>query len=195
MDPRIWQKIVGLSGVAALGLGTYGAHGFKPKNPSYKEFGGLLTTGILAFSGTIRSREEDFAFLIVFLPDKHSTHCYPVCTTLGQPSSTSIEVLDKKNHLKGIFGPQTLQNVGFCDYLVFDLEPVNQIDISELLALTFSIGDAEDVPTSEVDDTEVLEDCEKASSSVIEVISKSSLSLSRDVAFDKPTLFDEIELP
>ncbi|KAL8488049.1 hypothetical protein ACS0TY_024359 [Phlomoides rotata] len=128
-------------------------------------FGGLLTTGILAFSGSIRSREEDFAFLIVFLPDKHSTHCYPVCTTLGQPSSTSIDVL------------------------------VNQIDISELLALTFSIGDAEDVPTSEVDDTEVLEDCEKASSSVIEVISKSSLSLSRDVAFDKPTLFDEIELP
>ncbi|KAL8538183.1 hypothetical protein ACS0TY_000225 [Phlomoides rotata] len=74
---------------------------------------------------------------------------YPVCTTLGQPSSTSIDVLDKKNPQKGIFvnmtnsglkhncslpvsvicnsngvqGPQTLQNVGFCDYLVFDLEP------------------------------------------------------------------------
>lgn len=24
-------------GIAALGLGTYGAHAFKPKNPSYKE--------------------------------------------------------------------------------------------------------------------------------------------------------------
>lgn len=23
--------------MAALGLGTYGAHGFKPKNPSYKD--------------------------------------------------------------------------------------------------------------------------------------------------------------
>ncbi|KAL8539293.1 hypothetical protein ACS0TY_001063 [Phlomoides rotata] len=68
---------------------------------------------------------------------------YPVCTTLGQPSSTSIDVLDKKNPQKGIFvnmtnsgpkhncslsvsvicnskgvqGPQTLQNVGFCDYI------------------------------------------------------------------------------
>ncbi|KAL8536218.1 hypothetical protein ACS0TY_011738 [Phlomoides rotata] len=79
MDPRIWHKIDGLSGVAALRLGTYGAHGFKPKNPSYKEVwhtaslyhlvhsaallaapmtthpnicGGLLTTGILAFFGT-----------------------------------------------------------------------------------------------------------------------------------------------
>ncbi|KAG5551571.1 hypothetical protein RHGRI_009844 [Rhododendron griersonianum] len=66
-------------GVAALGLGTYGAHAFKPQNPTYKEvwhtaslyhlvhtaalvaapvtkrpniFGGLLTTGIVAFSGT-----------------------------------------------------------------------------------------------------------------------------------------------
>lgn len=25
------------SGVAAIGLGTYGAHGFRPKNPSYNE--------------------------------------------------------------------------------------------------------------------------------------------------------------
>lgn len=25
------------TGVAALGLGTYGAHGFKPQNPTYKE--------------------------------------------------------------------------------------------------------------------------------------------------------------
>ncbi|KAL0287848.1 UNVERIFIED_CONTAM: hypothetical protein Sangu_2673000, partial [Sesamum angustifolium] len=79
MDPRLWHKAAAVSGVAALALGTYGAHGFKPKNPSYKEvwhtaslyhlvhtaalvaapmtkhpniFGGLLTTGILAFSGT-----------------------------------------------------------------------------------------------------------------------------------------------
>ncbi|KAJ9176806.1 hypothetical protein P3X46_012083 [Hevea brasiliensis] len=79
MDAYTWHKVAAISGVAALGLGTYGAHVFKPQNPSYKEvwqtaslyhlvhtaallatpltkkphiFGGLLTTGILAFSGT-----------------------------------------------------------------------------------------------------------------------------------------------
>ncbi|KAI4308392.1 hypothetical protein L6164_031472 [Bauhinia variegata] len=79
MDPQVWHKIAGISGVAALALGTYGAHGFKPQNPSYKEvwqtaslyhlvhtaalvaspmakhpntFGSLLTAGILAFSGS-----------------------------------------------------------------------------------------------------------------------------------------------
>ncbi|GKV43106.1 hypothetical protein SLEP1_g50440 [Rubroshorea leprosula] len=79
MNPYLWHKVAAVSGVAALGLGTYGAHGFKPQNPTYKEvwqtaslyhlvhtvalvgapivknpniFGGLLTAGILAFSGT-----------------------------------------------------------------------------------------------------------------------------------------------
>nr|CAD1828282.1 unnamed protein product [Ananas comosus var. bracteatus] len=79
MDPMLWHKVAAVSGVAALGLGTYGAHVFRPKNASYKEvsqtaslyhlvhtaalvgapftkrphiFGGLLTAGILAFSGT-----------------------------------------------------------------------------------------------------------------------------------------------
>ncbi|CAL9123824.1 unnamed protein product [Musa textilis] len=37
MDPRMWHKVAAISGVAAIGLGTYGAHGFRPKNPSYKE--------------------------------------------------------------------------------------------------------------------------------------------------------------
>ncbi|URE09750.1 hypothetical protein MUK42_04592 [Musa troglodytarum] len=89
MDPRMWHKVAAISGVAAIGLGTYGAHGFRPKNPSYKEvwrtaslyhlvhtaalvgapitkhpniFGGLLTTGIVGFSGTslssVMSRER-----------------------------------------------------------------------------------------------------------------------------------------
>ncbi|KVH93195.1 transmembrane protein 256 homolog isoform X1 [Cynara cardunculus var. scolymus] len=96
MNPLIWHKVAAISGkfvgvrgmakslfatqgMAALGLGTYGAHGFKPSNPTYKEvwntaslyhlvhtaalvgapitknpniFGGLLTAGIVAFSGT-----------------------------------------------------------------------------------------------------------------------------------------------
>ncbi|PIA58198.1 hypothetical protein AQUCO_00500257v1 [Aquilegia coerulea] len=79
MDPRMWHKVAAVSGVAALGLGTYGAHVFKPNNPTYKDvwqtaslyhlvhtaallaapitknptvFGGLLTGGILAFSGS-----------------------------------------------------------------------------------------------------------------------------------------------
>ncbi|ESQ36968.1 hypothetical protein EUTSA_v10002727mg [Eutrema salsugineum] len=37
MDPRIWHKVAAVSGMAALGLGTYGAHVFKPENPSYKQ--------------------------------------------------------------------------------------------------------------------------------------------------------------
>eukprot|EP00252_Welwitschia_mirabilis_P012527 TRINITY_DN27634_c0_g3_i2.p1 TRINITY_DN27634_c0_g3~~TRINITY_DN27634_c0_g3_i2.p1 ORF type:complete len:112 (+),score=10.28 TRINITY_DN27634_c0_g3_i2:216-551(+) len=79
MDPYVWHKVAGVSGIAALCLGTYGAHVFKPSNPTYKEvwqtaslyhlvhtaallaapatkhphvFGALLTFGITAFSGT-----------------------------------------------------------------------------------------------------------------------------------------------
>ncbi|XP_006412310.2 transmembrane protein 256 homolog [Eutrema salsugineum] len=37
MDPRIWHKVAAVLGMAALGLGTYGAHVFKPENPSYKQ--------------------------------------------------------------------------------------------------------------------------------------------------------------
>lgn len=67
MDPLVWHKVAGISGnicqfqafalrflfyfsscalfncvcnctgMAALALGTYGAHMFKPKNPAYKE--------------------------------------------------------------------------------------------------------------------------------------------------------------
>jgi len=37
MNPLIWHKVAAISGVAALGLGTYGAHAFKPQNPSYKD--------------------------------------------------------------------------------------------------------------------------------------------------------------
>ncbi|GJM96633.1 hypothetical protein PR202_ga13492 [Eleusine coracana subsp. coracana] len=78
-NPMMWHKVAAVSGVAALGLGTYGAHMFHPKNPAYKEvwqtaslyhlvhtaalvgapmtkkpnvFGGLLTAGIVLFSGT-----------------------------------------------------------------------------------------------------------------------------------------------
>uniref|UniRef100_A0A0D9VZ27 Uncharacterized protein n=1 Tax=Leersia perrieri TaxID=77586 RepID=A0A0D9VZ27_9ORYZ len=36
-DPMLWHKVAAVSGVAALGLGTYGAHMFRPKNPAYKE--------------------------------------------------------------------------------------------------------------------------------------------------------------
>ncbi|KAJ1428695.1 hypothetical protein SESBI_08800 [Sesbania bispinosa] len=89
MDPRVWHKVAAISGVAALGLGTYGAHVFKPQNPSYKEvwhtaslyhlvhtaalvaspitkhpnvFGGLLTAGILAFSGTMKSLTSESGY-------------------------------------------------------------------------------------------------------------------------------------
>ncbi|KAL7128563.1 hypothetical protein ABFS83_13G004100 [Erythranthe nasuta] len=97
MDPRLWHKVAALSGVAALGLGSYGAHGFKPKNPSYKEvwhtaslyhlvhtaallaapitsrpniFGGLLTTGIVAFSGT--------CYAVAYLEDRTYSRLAPI---------------------------------------------------------------------------------------------------------------------
>ncbi|XP_068336849.1 UPF0382 membrane protein C1782.12c-like [Pyrus communis] len=37
MDLQLWHKAAALSGIAAVGLGTYGALGFKPKDPTYKE--------------------------------------------------------------------------------------------------------------------------------------------------------------
>ncbi|ONM30487.1 UPF0451 C17orf61-like protein, partial [Zea mays] len=76
-DPMLWHKVAAVSGVAALGLGTYGAHMFRPKNPTFGTqhpctisstprccsgrpspsaptlyHGGLLTAGIVLFSGT-----------------------------------------------------------------------------------------------------------------------------------------------
>ena len=32
-----WHKVAGVAGASAIILGAYGAHGFKPKNPVYKE--------------------------------------------------------------------------------------------------------------------------------------------------------------
>ncbi|RAL39350.1 hypothetical protein DM860_002883 [Cuscuta australis] len=97
MNPYLWHKIAAISGVAALGLGTYGAHGFKPKNPTYKEvwqtaslyhlvhtaalvaspitkrphiFGGLLTAGIVAFSGT--------CYTVAYLEDQKYSKLAPL---------------------------------------------------------------------------------------------------------------------
>uniref|UniRef100_A0A368UH48 Transmembrane protein 256 homolog n=1 Tax=Glycine max TaxID=3847 RepID=A0A368UH48_SOYBN len=100
MDPQVWHKVAAISGVAALGLGTYGAHVFKPQNPAYKDvwhtaslyhlvhtaalvaapitkhpnvFGGLLTAGILAFSGTSR-RFQCSLFVIGESQSSHEIH-------------------------------------------------------------------------------------------------------------------------
>ncbi|CAI7808104.1 unnamed protein product [Closterium sp. NIES-54] len=35
--PSTWTKVAAVSGAAAVGLGAYGAHAFKPENPVYKE--------------------------------------------------------------------------------------------------------------------------------------------------------------
>ncbi|XP_047306809.1 transmembrane protein 256 homolog [Impatiens glandulifera] len=96
MNPLHWHKVAAISGVAALGLGTYGAHFFKPQNPTYKDvwhtaslyhlvhtaalvsapitkyptvFGGLLTTGILAFSGT--------CYAVAFMEDRKFSRLAP----------------------------------------------------------------------------------------------------------------------
>ncbi|XP_062209031.1 uncharacterized protein LOC133910774 [Phragmites australis] len=84
-------------GVAALGLGTYGAHMFRPKNPAYKEvwhtaslyhlvhtaallgapitkrpnvFGGLLSAGIVLFSGT--------CYTVAYLKDRKFSSLAPL---------------------------------------------------------------------------------------------------------------------
>ncbi|XP_006650594.2 transmembrane protein 256 homolog [Oryza brachyantha] len=97
MDPMLWHKVAAVSGVAALGLGTYGAHMFRPKNPAYKEvwhtaslyhlvhtaallgapvtkhpnvFGGLLTAGIVLFSGT--------CYTVAYLEDRKYSSTAPL---------------------------------------------------------------------------------------------------------------------
>ncbi|XP_051178282.1 uncharacterized protein [Lolium perenne] len=96
-DPMLWHKVAAVSGVAALGLGTYGAHMFRPENPRYKEiwqtaslyhlvhtaallgapitkrpniFGGLLTTGIVLFSGT--------CYTVAYLEDRKFSSPAPI---------------------------------------------------------------------------------------------------------------------
>uniref|UniRef100_A0A0D3FP55 DUF423 domain-containing protein n=4 Tax=Oryza TaxID=4527 RepID=A0A0D3FP55_9ORYZ len=102
-DPSLWHKVAAISGVAALGLGTYGAHMFRPKNPAYKEvwhtaslyhlvhtaallgapitkrpdvclsslqFGGLLTAGIVLFSGT--------CYTVAYLEDRKYSSTAPL---------------------------------------------------------------------------------------------------------------------
>lgn len=72
---QICQSLQFLTGVAALGLGTYGAHGFKPKNPSYKEvnffllFTGSFNSYIDGFIHSLLNSEKAhyFCFVIVNL--------------------------------------------------------------------------------------------------------------------------------
>ncbi|KAH7331918.1 hypothetical protein KP509_20G057300 [Ceratopteris richardii] len=97
MESRVWLKVAGLSGVAALALGTYGAHMFKPENPVYKEvwhtaslyhlvhtaallgapltkhphiFGGLITAGIIGFSGT--------CYTVAYMEDRKYSYFAPM---------------------------------------------------------------------------------------------------------------------
>ncbi|KAG9443514.1 hypothetical protein H6P81_014854 [Aristolochia fimbriata] len=96
MNPLIWHKVAAVSGIAALCLGTYGAHIYKPQNVAFKEvwhraslyhlvhtaallaapvakhpniFGGFLTAGILAFSGT--------CYTVAFLEDRKFSFMAP----------------------------------------------------------------------------------------------------------------------
>ncbi|KAK6919502.1 Protein of unknown function DUF423 [Dillenia turbinata] len=121
MDSHLWHKIAALSGlhlisahlislslslsdevkiwktgIAAIGLGAYGTHVFKPQDPKYAEvwhtaqlyhlvhtaalvaapvanhpnvFGGLLTAGILAFSGT--------CYVVAYMEDRRFSTLAP----------------------------------------------------------------------------------------------------------------------
>ncbi|KAF3324079.1 uncharacterized protein LOC144574002 [Carex rostrata] len=97
MDPMIWHKVAAISGIAALGLGTYGSHGYRPKDSTYKQvwqtaslyhlvhtaalvgapvtkhphiFGGLLTAGILLFSGT--------CYTVAYFEDRKYARAAPI---------------------------------------------------------------------------------------------------------------------
>ncbi|XP_074285109.1 uncharacterized protein LOC141610755 [Silene latifolia] len=97
MDPRVWHKAAALSGILAVGLGAYGAHGFKPKDSTYKQvwqtasvyhlmhtaallaapitkypntFGGLMTAGIVLFSGS--------CYAVALLEDRKYSKLAPV---------------------------------------------------------------------------------------------------------------------
>ncbi len=47
MNYLIWHKVAGLSGAAAVGLGAYGAHAFKPQDPYFLEVRTLLALHML----------------------------------------------------------------------------------------------------------------------------------------------------
>ncbi|KAL6330292.1 hypothetical protein AAG906_040218 [Vitis piasezkii] len=92
-----WHQVAAVSGAVGIGLGAFGAHVFKPQNPIYKEvwktaslyhlvhtaallatpvtkhpniFGGLVTAGILAFSGSCYTvayfEDRKYSFLAPF---------------------------------------------------------------------------------------------------------------------------------
>ncbi|XP_020525829.1 UPF0382 membrane protein YwdK isoform X1 [Amborella trichopoda] len=117
MDPLLWHRVAAVSGVAALGLGTYGAHVFQPHNPAYKDvwqtaslyhlvhtaallaapitkhphvFGSLLTTGILAFSGTMMVVVIMMIIILLLIMDVHfkfqvKGNAWPWRLNLDQP--------------------------------------------------------------------------------------------------------------
>ncbi|KAK4484305.1 hypothetical protein RD792_006882 [Penstemon davidsonii] len=87
MDPLLWHKVAALSGVAALGLGTYGAHGFKPKNPSYKEV--WQTASLYHLVHT--------AALVAAPVTKHPNIPYVVLSDQGNQTGYRAVMLDKVN--------------------------------------------------------------------------------------------------
>ena len=50
-NQQLWHGLAALSGAAAVSLGAYGAHGFKPKNPYFLEARALFTCKYM-ISGT-----------------------------------------------------------------------------------------------------------------------------------------------
>ncbi|GIL73502.1 hypothetical protein Vretimale_5279 [Volvox reticuliferus] len=94
---NIWFRVAAISGATAVGLGAYGAHGFRPKDPYYTEvfrrannlhmmhslllaiapstkrpwlLGGLTLAGITLFSGT--------CYNIALKEDKKWAHLAPI---------------------------------------------------------------------------------------------------------------------
>ncbi|KAL9241192.1 hypothetical protein vseg_015329 [Gypsophila vaccaria] len=97
MNGVVWHKAAALSGILAVGLGAYGAHGFKPKEATYKQvwqtaslyhlvhtaallaapitkypniFGGLMSAGIVLFSGS--------CYAVALLEDRKYSTLAPV---------------------------------------------------------------------------------------------------------------------
>ncbi|XP_041034751.1 transmembrane protein 256 isoform X2 [Carcharodon carcharias] len=55
MAANAFGRVAGLSGALAVGLGAYGAHGFRrsDRDEYLKEAGSLLTSGMVMFCGSL----------------------------------------------------------------------------------------------------------------------------------------------
>ena len=103
MNALIWHKVAGLSGAAAVGLGAYGAHAFKPQDPYFVEVSKLFVLHICMLAHTATSR----CIKAILCPShdlaSYQDHCpahaalNPTCCIVPNLSHALLQVFDRGN--------------------------------------------------------------------------------------------------